>query len=86
MIIGLIPARLNSKRLPLKPLKKINGISLIGHVLKRALKSKKLNKIVVCADSKMISDEVSKYGVETFMTNINIKNGTERIAEYLKKG
>ena len=85
MIIGLIPARLNSKRLPLKPLKKINGISLIGHVLKRALKSKKLNKIVVCADSKMISDEVSKYGVETFMTNINIKNGTERIAEYLKK-
>ena len=33
----------------------------------------------------MISDEVSKYGVETFMTNINIKNGTERIAEYLKK-
>ncbi len=85
MIIGLIPARLNSKRLPLKPLKKINGISLIGHVLKRALKSKKLNKIVVCADNKMISDEVSKYGVETFMTNINIKNGTERIAEYLKK-
>ena len=85
MIIGLIPARLNSKRLPFKPLKKINGISLIGHVLKRALKSKKLNKIVVCADSKMISDEVSKYGVETFMTNINIKNGTERIAEYLKK-
>ena len=30
MIIGLIPARLNSKRLPFKPLKKINGISLIG--------------------------------------------------------
>ena len=85
MIIGLIPARLNSKRLPLKPLKKINGISLIGHVLKRAMKSKKLNKIVVCADNIKISDEVSKYGVETFMTNVNIKNGTERIAEYLKK-
>ncbi len=85
MIIGLIPARLNSKRLPLKPLRKLNGVSLIGHVLKRAMKSKKLNKIIVCADNKKIADEVSKYGIETFMTSVNIKNGTDRIAEYLKK-
>lgn len=85
MIIGLIPARLASKRLPNKPLKKLDGESIIGHVLKRALKSKKLDKIVVCADDKRIAAEVSRYGQETLMTSKNIKNGTERIATYLKK-
>lgn len=85
MIIGLIPARLSSKRLPDKPLKKLNGVTIIGHVLRRAMKSKKLDKIIVCADDKKIADEVSKYGQETYMTSKNIKNGTERIAEYLKK-
>ena len=33
MIIGLIPARLNSKRLPNKPIRKLNGTTLIGHVI-----------------------------------------------------
>ena len=85
MIIGLIPARLASKRLPNKPLRKLNGETIIGHVLKRALKSKKLDKIIVCADDKKIAAEVSRYGQETFMTSKNIKNGTERIATYLKQ-
>ena len=85
MIIGLIPARLASKRLPNKPLRKLDGETIIGHVLKRALKSKKLDKIVVCADDKKIAEEVSRYGQETFMTSKNIKNGTERIATYLKQ-
>tara|TARA_B100001057_G_scaffold205022_1_gene205715 strand:+ start:147 stop:881 length:735 start_codon:yes stop_codon:yes gene_type:complete len=85
MIIGLIPARLKSKRLPNKPIKKLNGISLIGHVLKNALKSKMLDKIVVCADSNKIADEAKKYGIETIITSSRIKNGTERISEFFKK-
>lgn len=85
MIIGLIPARLNSKRLPNKPIKKLNGTSIIGHVLKNALKSKLLDKIVVCADSKKIAEEVKKYGIETIITSSRIKNGTERISEFFKK-
>lgn len=85
MIIGLIPARLNSHRLPNKPLRKLGDSTVIGHVLKRAAKSRVLDKIVVCVDNKKIADEVSKLGHESFMTNGNIKNGTERIASYLKK-
>lgn len=84
MIIGLIPARLDSKRLPNKPLLELDGLPLIGHVIERAKKSKKLDKIVVCADNKKIAHEVSKYGIDTYMTSINIKNGTERIAQYLR--
>jgi 3-deoxy-manno-octulosonate cytidylyltransferase (CMP-KDO synthetase) len=85
MIIGLIPARLNSSRLPNKPIRRLGNSTIIGHVLKKAAKSKKLDKIVVCVDSKKVADEVSKQGHESFMTNSNIKNGTERIASYLKK-
>ena len=55
MIIGLIPARLNSKRLPLKPLRKLNGVSLIGHVLKRAMKS---GVEVLCYNCIFNNDEI----------------------------
>jgi 3-deoxy-manno-octulosonate cytidylyltransferase (CMP-KDO synthetase) len=44
MIIGLIPARLNSQRLPNKPLVSLEGIPIIAHVLKRAKMSKKIDK------------------------------------------
>ena len=35
----IIPARLNAKRFPNKPLAKINGTPMIIHVLKSAVKS-----------------------------------------------
>ena len=85
MIIGLIPARLNSKRLNNKPLRKLDGIPMIIHVLKRALLSKKLNKIIVCADDQKIVDEVKKFGQEAYLTSKKIRNGTERISSFLKK-
>ena len=49
MILGLIPARLNSQRLPGKPLLKIDGLPMVIHVLKRSLLSKKLDNVIVCA-------------------------------------
>tara|TARA_B100000686_G_C16706861_1_gene926803 strand:- start:678 stop:1427 length:750 start_codon:yes stop_codon:yes gene_type:complete len=85
MIIGLIPARLNSKRLPNKPLRKLDGLPIIIHVLKRALMSKKLDKVIVCADDQKIIDLIKKFQGSAFLTNKNIKNGTERISIYLKK-
>ena len=85
MIIGLIPARLNSSRLPNKPLRRLGDSTVIGHVLKRAIKSKRLDKIVICVDNKKVADEARKHGQDSFMTNRNIRNGTERIAAYLKK-
>ena len=39
----------------------------------------------MCADNKKIAQEVSKHGIETYMTSSKIKNGTERIAEYLRQ-
>ena len=52
MIIGLIPSRLNSKRLKEKPLLEIDGLPIIVHSLKRTQLAKKLDKVIVCTDHK----------------------------------
>jgi len=85
MIIGLIPSRLNSKRLKKKPLLEINNLPIIVHTFKRASLAKKLDKLIVCTDSKEIRDVVKKHGGESLLTSKKHKNGTERIYEVAKK-
>ncbi len=85
MILGLIPSRLNSKRLKHKPLLEIDGLPIIVHTFKRAMLSKKLDKVLVCADDNKIVKTVEKHGGEAILTSKKHKNGTERIAEVSKK-
>jgi len=85
MNIGLIPARLKSTRLPNKPLLNIEGMPLLMHVYFRAKLSKKLNKVIICADDKKIYKIVKRYGAECILTNKKHRNGTERICEVAKK-
>jgi len=60
-IVG-VPARLNSKRIPEKLLKQINGKSAIMHTLDNIRKVVHISQIFVFADSKKIYDEVTRYG------------------------
>ena len=85
MILGLIPSRLNSKRLKHKPLLIIDGLPIIVHTFKRAMLSKKLDRVIVCCDDKKIFDVVKKHGGEAMLTSKKHKNGTERIYEIAKK-
>ena len=85
MIIGLIPSRLNSKRLKKKPLLEINNLPIIVHTFKRASLSKKIDKLIVCTDSKEIQKLVKKNGGDCLITSKKHKNGTERINEVAKK-
>ena len=85
MILGLIPSRLNSKRLKNKPLLEIDGLPIIVHTFKRALLSKKIDRVIVCTDSNKIVDVVKKYGGEALLTSKKHKNGTERIFEVSKR-
>ncbi len=85
MILGLIPSRLNSSRLKEKPLLEIDGLPIIVHTLKRALLSKKLDKVIVCTDHKKIYDVVKDHGGDAMITSPKHINGTERIAEVSKK-
>ena len=74
MILGLIPSRLNSKRLKHKPLLIIDGLPIIVHTFKRAMLSKKLDRVIVCCDDKKIFDVVKKHGGEAMLTSKKHKN------------
>ena len=84
-ILGLIPSRLSSTRLHQKPLLKINNVPIIIHTYMRAKLSKKLDDLYICCDHKLIYDLAKKYGAKVIYTSKKNKNGTERIAEGLKK-
>lgn len=80
-IVTLIPARMDSSRLPGKALKKISGVEMIVHVAKRCALLESLDRVVVCTDSMQILEVCEKYNIEVCLTSSSHDNGTERIAE-----
>lgn len=84
-ILALIPARLNSKRLPKKVILPIGGIPMVIHVYKRALCSKIIDDVIICCDDKKINNIAKSYGAKSIITSKKHENGTERICEVFKK-
>ena len=80
----IIPSRLSATRLPGKPLLKINGLSIISHVLKRAEEAN-IGEVVVAAEDKEIVEDVKKNGGKVILTKNTHKTGTDRIYEALQK-
>ena len=80
----IIPSRLSASRLPGKPLLKINGVSIISHVFKRA-ESANIGEVVVAAEDQEIIDDVKNNGGNAILTGKNHKTGSDRIYEALKK-
>ena len=82
--LGIIPARYSSTRLEGKPLKMIEGHTMIEWVYKRAKKSN-LDALIVATDDERIYNEVINFGGQAIMTSKNHTNGTSRIAEVCEK-
>jgi len=80
-VIGLIPARMESSRLPNKPLLPILGMPMVIHVAMRASMSKKLDEVIVCTDSIEIARVCFEHQTKCCLTGSYHNNGTERIAE-----
>ena len=80
-VVGLIPCRLKSTRLPSKALLMIDSLPLIVHTMKRVQLAKSLDDVYVCTDAKEIADVVQSHGGKSIMTKPEHTNGTERIAE-----
>jgi 3-deoxy-manno-octulosonate cytidylyltransferase (CMP-KDO synthetase) len=80
-IVGLIPTRLESSRLPNKALLDINGLPMIVHVALRAKLAKKIEMVFVCTDSEKITEVCLENKIDVVLTKSSHKNGTERIAE-----
>lgn len=82
-ILGIIPVRLASTRLPGKPLIDICGKSMIQRVYEQANKSHLLNDVVVAADDNKIIENVKSFGGKAILTSKRHKSGTDRICEVL---
>ncbi|MCX7877119.1 MAG: 3-deoxy-manno-octulosonate cytidylyltransferase [Ignavibacteria bacterium] len=80
-VIGVIPARYASVRFPGKPLALINGKPMIQHVYERAMRSKKLSRLVVATDDKRIYNAVRSFWGEAVITSPKHKSGTDRMGE-----
>ena len=55
----IIPSRLSATRLPGKPLLKVNGLSIISHVFKRAERAN-IGEVVVATEDQEIFDDARK--------------------------
>ena len=80
----IIPSRLSAKRLPGKPLIKINGLSIISHVVKKAEKAN-IGEVIVAAEDQEIVDDVEKNGGKAVLTSANNNTGTDRVYEAATK-
>ena len=80
----IIPSRLSATRLPGKPLMKINGLSMISHVFKKAEEAN-IGDVVVATEDQEIIDDVKKNGGQAILTQKEHKTGTDRIYEALQK-
>ena len=80
----LIPSRLSATRLPGKPLLKINGISIISHVVKKAQEAD-IGEVYVATEDNEIIEDVKKNGGQGILTSRSHKTGTDRISEALNK-
>lgn len=81
----VIPARYGSTRFPGKPLLRQTGKYLIQHVYEQALKAKRAERVVVATDDERIFDAVKSFDGQVVMTRNDHSNGTERIAEVMKR-
>jgi 3-deoxy-manno-octulosonate cytidylyltransferase (CMP-KDO synthetase) len=84
-IIGCIPARYASSRLPGKPLCDIAGKPMILHVVEKAKRVTALSEVTVLTDDQRIFNVVSDAGYNVAMTSENCASGTDRIAEFMQQ-
>ena len=91
-ILSIIPARGNSKGIPLKNLAKLNGKPLLQYTIDASLKSKLINRTIVSTDNKKIKEEAKRLGAEVVDRpkklsgdTIAIEPAIQYTLDYLKK-
>lgn len=83
-VYGIIPARLQSTRLPRKLLLNTTGRPVIEYTWRAASKAKSLKQIIIAADSEEFSIAALRFGARCELTGEH-PSGTDRIAEIARK-
>jgi 3-deoxy-manno-octulosonate cytidylyltransferase (CMP-KDO synthetase) len=80
-VLGVIPARLGSTRLPNKPLQPLAGEPLITRVIERVLDHGLVGELVVATDSAEVASVAKRSRVRAVLTSGSHQTGTDRVAE-----
>ena len=80
----IIPSRMSATRLPGKPLLKINGLSIITHVFKKAEEAN-IGEVLVATEDIEIFNDVKQNGGQAILTKDTHKTGTDRVYEAFRK-
>jgi 3-deoxy-manno-octulosonate cytidylyltransferase (CMP-KDO synthetase) len=81
----IIPARMNSSRFPGKPLKKINGIPMIGHCYYRSIMSELVDDVYVATCDDTIKEYIKSIGGKVIMTSKSHERASDRVSEAMLK-
>lgn len=84
-ILGIIPARYQSSRLPGKPLADICGKPMLWWVYQQVIQVKELNRVVVATDDTRITDMCESYHIPYVMTRDDHVNHVTRLGEVAEK-
>jgi 3-deoxy-manno-octulosonate cytidylyltransferase (CMP-KDO synthetase) len=84
-VLGVIPARLGSTRLPNKPLQPLAGEPLITRVIERVLDHGLVGQLVVATDSEKVARVAEGSGIRAVLTSASHATGTDRVAEVAER-
>lgn len=84
-VLGIIPARLASTRLPRKPLFPLLGRPLVEWVWRRVSEMRVLDTVVVATDSDEVRSVCEGFGATVEMTSPEHPSGTDRVAEVARR-
>jgi len=79
-VCAVIPARLDSKRLPRKVLAELNDKPMLWHVWNRVSQAHQVDRVIVATDSEEVLEVVRGWGGEAMLTSSNCQSGSERVA------
>lgn len=83
-VVGVIPARLKSTRLPEKLLLEIKNKPLVYYTYKNVVASK-LTDVIIAVDHKKLYNKLKDLNCNVIMTSHHHKSGTDRVGEIAGK-
>jgi 3-deoxy-manno-octulosonate cytidylyltransferase (CMP-KDO synthetase) len=80
-VLGVIPARLASTRLPRKVLREIAGRPLVAWVYEAARRAPDLDEVLVATDADEVMQACARLGIPAVLTSSAHPSGTDRVWE-----
>lgn len=82
--IVVIPARLNSSRLPRKVLLDLHGKTVVQRVYEKCIQAKNIDEVYIATDSLEVKESCELFTKNIIMTSETHESGTDRIAQAIE--